>query len=1021
VSDASVDKLFDAIKNRNMKEINTILTQEKIDINAQDKDGNTPLHIAITEQYASAIDKLLSKGASLDIKNKDIKNKRGKTPRELIKEIGGVVGLVARKYLQPKRFLTAALFIDDGLEEKGERSIITREFEQAFLDKVGTILVSDTLFYNFLKGKNDTFVKNMLKSWEIYIPTDKKDFKESALFLMINKGYKDKKIEELTRKSEIEKGDFTTKEIALGLVVDHKNILAQVSSVGELNKLRSDGVLVKLKRSVPFLKKIFVPNKQIPYGGKWIFVLSGHGEETKKHGKGAIASISIEKDYPNLIKFIQENLDTHAFVVLSCYAGGLNALTSLMEAEKSRVLLTDFMIIHLGATDSPIFFNASVKNFIENMIKREKDPSVSLKKCILSIFSPNVLGEIKKIIKDGKLREEQKVYSSFPFIRFPRTEKFIPINVFPELIEYITYAKSIAHQLKITTNQRRRVTPTKIPIVVDENKKIILISPSIVPVSLNIQNPSKPPAIFSVFPGSSIHFLYEIDLTSKPSDIFDFFKKAFFLPAEVIKIASTKIFLIKKLRCKKGYSTDISYLNVIHRDSIIELNNVVVVMRARRRKVIGRRVLRVIGGSVYFEYSLSGKKLFNFTNANWQRFVGSFKGNFDDVIHRQSSLPYIAFSTLKEAIEKVEFVPFTQEKELPILMGQKDYRFLISFISEKLKNNVWDEKLSPWDFLWSNLYLLRKEQVEKLHTEFLKSLDQSKKLLKKLFETIEKNKAKSSDEILKAISSIKIQPGYFSIFDETGKIFLNKLISIKELDKTTKIFLTKKFIKQGANVNKSDKMGNTPLHIATKMDAFEIIKFLIENGAEVNISNKKGNTPLHNASKKKNIKIVRFLVDNGAEIDARNDENNTPLILATKRNNVEVVKFLVQRGANTTVKSSYGNDLTPIEIAEAEKNKEIVNFLKNYTKMFKAVKNGKLEKIKTLHNAGVSLTIHGKRNNTLLHIAAKEGHLGVVKYLIEKGLSTSAINKSGKTPLDLAEDENRSDIVKFLKSIKKSP
>jgi len=74
------------------------------------------------------------------------------------------------------------------------------------------------------------------------------------------------------------------------------------------------------------------------------------------------------------------------------------------------------------------------------------------------------------------------------------------------------------------------------------------------------------------------------------------------------------------------------------------------------------------------------------------------------------------------------------------------------------------------------------------------------------------------------------------------------------------------FVSQGANVNATDKDGNTSLHVATGSDDIEVIKCLVSQGADVNAKGQDGKTPLHVAATDGNIEVVKFLVSQGADV-----------------------------------------------------------------------------------------------------------------------------------------------------------
>jgi hypothetical protein len=54
-------------------------------------------------------------------------------------------------------------------------------------------------------------------------------------------------------------------------------------------------------------------------------------------------------------------------------------------------------------------------------------------------------------------------------------------------------------------------------------------------------------------------------------------------------------------------------------------------------------------------------------------------------------------------------------------------------------------------------------------------------------------------------------------------------------------------IKRGADINRVDGYGATPLHVATKTDDHQMIQFLMKHGADPNKRNRDGMTPLETA------------------------------------------------------------------------------------------------------------------------------------------------------------------------------
>lgn len=74
----------------------------------------------------------------------------------------------------------------------------------------------------------------------------------------------------------------------------------------------------------------------------------------------------------------------------------------------------------------------------------------------------------------------------------------------------------------------------------------------------------------------------------------------------------------------------------------------------------------------------------------------------------------------------------------------------------------------------------------------------------------------------------------------------------------------------GADFNKADDYGRTPLHVAASADYSEMVRFLIDRGADVHVTSAgESQTPLHYAAKNEAVQCVKILLAFGADIDAR--------------------------------------------------------------------------------------------------------------------------------------------------------
>lgn len=150
-----------------------------------------------------------------------------------------------------------------------------------------------------------------------------------------------------------------------------------------------------------------------------------------------------------------------------------------------------------------------------------------------------------------------------------------------------------------------------------------------------------------------------------------------------------------------------------------------------------------------------------------------------------------------------------------------------------------------------------------------------------------------------------------------------------QLEKVTEL------VAMGADVNRANKLGYTPLHFA--VNSYAITVFLLQQGADPNKANRHQHLPLHFAvdclnrqtfdvllERTRNIKhtdenrntilhlcvpfndleLIQRILNIGIEIDARNTEGQTPLMCAACRADLGVVKFLIDKGADFLLKDA---------------------------------------------------------------------------------------------------------------------
>ena len=207
----------------------------------------------------------------------------------------------------------------------------------------------------------------------------------------------------------------------------------------------------------------------------------------------------------------------------------------------------------------------------------------------------------------------------------------------------------------------------------------------------------------------------------------------------------------------------------------------------------------------------------------------------------------------------------------------------------------------------------------------------------------------------------------------------------------------KELLKKGADVNASNKYGDTALMIASEKGHMDVVKCLAECGVDVNASNKYGRTALMVAAIWGQIEVVKHLAELGADLEAKDGDGKTALMVAASLGKLDVVKCLAELGADLEAKDGDGQ-----------------------TALMTAAINGQLDVVKYLTEQGADLNVQDKNGWTALIEAATLGNLDVVKCLTEQGADLDAKDKDGETVQDYAKKWRRvDDCVEFLEEYQK--
>jgi len=220
-------------------------------------------------------------------------------------------------------------------------------------------------------------------------------------------------------------------------------------------------------------------------------------------------------------------------------------------------------------------------------------------------------------------------------------------------------------------------------------------------------------------------------------------------------------------------------------------------------------------------------------------------------------------------------------------------------------------------------------------------------------------------------------------------------------------------IQAGADVNRAQPDGTSPLMWAIDRTEYEIAEALIAKKANVNATNEFGVTPLTAATRQSNSRLVKMLLDAGAKVDSANPDGETALMMAISGGDLPSVQFLVNAGANVNTIEKFHKQ-TPLMYAAAAN--------RNAAQMVKLLlSKGADVKPRALYSDWPSQVTSEPRTqyrsvgglNALLY-AARSGCYPCVEDLIAAGADVNLPTPEGVTPLMIALDNEHNDVAKLL-------
>lgn len=222
--------------------------------------------------------------------------------------------------------------------------------------------------------------------------------------------------------------------------------------------------------------------------------------------------------------------------------------------------------------------------------------------------------------------------------------------------------------------------------------------------------------------------------------------------------------------------------------------------------------------------------------------------------------------------------------------------------------------------------------------------------------------------------------------------------AVLAFDKDRVAFLLSK----GADVNKLDDQGYTPLLTAVRNRNSDLAKILLDAGADPNLPDSDGVTPLVHAINRNHVPSIKLLTERGAGVDKLDREGYTPLEIAIGEDKLFAARALIEAGAN--VNSGNGaQKVTPLMLVASQ-------LAPQARATHLAAGPTPVDIARDLIEKGADVNAQSASGVTPLMVAAGHNNGPMIGLLLAKGAKPETKNNVGKTALDIAKDA-RNDVA----------
>ena len=223
--------------------------------------------------------------------------------------------------------------------------------------------------------------------------------------------------------------------------------------------------------------------------------------------------------------------------------------------------------------------------------------------------------------------------------------------------------------------------------------------------------------------------------------------------------------------------------------------------------------------------------------------------------------------------------------------------------------------------------------------------------------------------------------------------------------------ITKRLLREGADVHLVDFQGRTPLFCAALNGHTDVADVLLEQGAVLNVHQASDATPLHYAVANDHIDFTKQILAGGAEPNTLNKDGMSPMSLAAYNGNLSMMDLLFRNGARVGKMSLHG--AAPLEVASRGGHGAVVQWLiikgldvdaAGSFPLIEAVYANQPQIVRILLDAGTDIDAVNELGHTALCVAIKRKYTSLTERLVLKGADVNLHGHGfeNESPLNLA-------------------